>query len=140
MEPALSRTASPGSADNDFRGRAPARPMTTPAAEPKPMTLFQEFRAFLEKYGVVGLAIAFIIGAALTALVQAVVKDLLMPTIQPILSLMGSDWRTMELRAGPFGPYLIGDFLYNAIYFVIIALFVFLVAKLVLRQKSVGKI
>ncbi|MHB8587167.1 MAG: large conductance mechanosensitive channel protein MscL [Thermoplasmatota archaeon] len=102
--------------------------------------LFQEFRAFLDKYGVVGLAIAFIIGAALTALVQALVKDLLMPTIQPILAVFGSDWRTSEVHAGPFGPYLIGDFIYNVIYFVIIAAFVFFVAKYALRMKTVEKI
>jgi len=104
-----------------------------------PLNLFHEFRAFLDKYGVVGLAIAFIIGAALTALVQALVKDLLMPTLAPVLSALGTDWRTTETYAGPFGPYLFGDFLYNAIYFAIIAAFVFLVAKFVLREKQVAK-
>jgi large conductance mechanosensitive channel len=119
-----------------------AAPVATAQTETpaKPMNLFQEFRAFLDKYGVVGLAIAFVIGAALTQLVQAVVKDLLMPTIAPLLAALGSDWRTMEVYAGSFGPYLIGDFLYNLIYFIIIAAFVFLLAKLVLRQKSVGKL
>ena len=118
--------------------------MATPPAPPtrfvQPgLTLFQEFRLFLDKYGVVGLAIAFIIGAAMTALVQAVVADILMPTIAPALSLFGDDWRTIEARVGPFGPYLIGHFLFAVINFVIIALFVFLVAKYVLREKDVTK-
>ena len=104
-----------------------------------PLNLFQEFRAFLDKYGVVGLAIAFIIGAALTALVQAVVKDLLMPTIAPILAALGTDWRTAETYVGPMGPYLFGDLLYNVIYFLIIAGFVFVIAKFVLREKNVAK-
>lgn len=103
------------------------------------MNLFQEFRLFLDKYGVVGLAIAFVIGLALTQLVQAVVKGLLMPTVAPVLAFLGDDWRTIEAYAGPFGPYLIGDLLYNLIYFIIIAGFVFLVAKFLLREKDVTK-
>jgi large conductance mechanosensitive channel len=114
----------------------PATIQETPAP---PLNLFQEFRAFLDKYGVVGLAIAFIIGAALTALVQALVKDLLMPTLAPALAALGTDWRTAETYIGPFGPYLFGDFLYNVIYFVIIAGFVFIVAKFILREKQVAK-
>lgn len=105
----------------------------------RPLTLFEEFRAFLDKYGVVGLAIAFIIGAALTALVQALVADLLMPTLAPVFAALGDDWQTAESRIGPFGPYKLGHFAYSAIYFLIIAAFVFVVAKFVLREKSVGK-
>ena len=123
-------------------GRARATGMTTaPATAPRatPVGLFQEFRAFLDKYGVLGLAIAFIIGAALTQLVQAVVKDLVMPTLAPVFAAMGDDWRTVEGRVGPFGPYLVGDFLYNLIYFLIIAGFVFLVAKYALREREVAK-
>lgn len=115
-------------------------PDPAPATPPAPpLTLFGEFRAFLDKYGVIGLAIAFVIGAALTQLVQAVVKDLLMPTVAPVLAAFGSDWRTIEGRIGPFGPYLVGDLLYNVIYFLIIAAFVFLVAKFLLKEKQVAK-
>ena len=110
----------------------------TPAAEPR-MNLFQDFRAFLDKYGVVGLAIAFVIGAALTALVQAVVADLLMPTLAPLFAALGQDWQSAEAWVGPFGPYKVGHFAYSTLYFLIIALFVFLVAKLVLREKQVAK-
>ena len=107
---------------------------------PQTTNLFQEFRAFLDKYGVIGLAIAFIIGAALTTLVQAIVADILMPLIKPALNALGENWQTAQLNAGPFGPFLIGHFIYSVIYFVIIAAFVFLLAKFVLRQKQVGKI
>ncbi|HWH08886.1 MAG TPA: MscL family protein [Candidatus Thermoplasmatota archaeon] len=110
----------------------------TPAAEPR-LNLFQEFRAFLDKYGVVGLAIAFIIGAALTALVQALVQDILMPTLAPLFATLGEDWQSAEAWLGPFGPYKVGHFAYATIYFLIIALFVFLVAKYVLREKQVAK-
>ena len=39
----------------------------------------KEFIEFLKNYGVIGLAIAVIIGGKLNALVDAVVKELLMP-------------------------------------------------------------
>ena len=107
--------------------------------QPPPANLFQEFRAVLDKYGVVGLAIAFIIGAALTALVQAVVKSLVMPILNPIFDAMGSDWRTHESYLGPMGPFLWGELLYAVIYFLIIAGFVFLVAKYLLKEQAVGK-
>lgn len=100
---------------------------------------FTEFREFLDKYGVIGLAIAFIIGAAATALVQAVAKGLLMPFLNPVFAAMGSDWRTFEGYVGPFGPFLWGELLYALIYFLIIALFVFVVAKVLLKEKVVGK-
>ena len=110
-----------------------------PATRTTPVNLFQEFRAFLDKYGVIGLAIAFIIGAALTALVQALVKGLVMPLLNPIFNAMGSEWRTYEGFVGPVGPFLWGELLYATIYFLVIALFVFLVAKYVLREQSVAK-
>lgn len=113
----------------------------TIAAEETPkLNLFQEFRAFLDKYGVIGLAIAFIIGAALTALVQALVADIVTPLLKPIFAAMGDDWKTASTNIGPFGPFKFGDFLDKFIAFVIIAFFVFIVAKFVLRQKQVGKL
>lgn len=104
----------------------------TPPATPN---LFQEFRAFLDKYGVVGLAIAFVIGAALTQLVQAVVADVIMPVVS--LALPAGGWMTAVTP----GPVAIawGHLLYTTIYFLIIAAFVFLVAKFLLREKSVAK-
>lgn len=111
--------------------------MTTPVA-PRP-NLFQEFRLFLEKYGVVGLAIAFIIGAALTALVQALVADIITPLLKPLFAALGDDWKTATYDVGPFGPFALGHFLDALLSFLIIALFVFLVAKYVLREQAVGK-
>lgn len=99
----------------------------------KPLGLFQEFRAFLEKYGVIGLAIAFVIGAALTQLVQAVVADVIMPIVTVAMP-KDAAWQTAVLP----GPVAIawGHLLYTLMYFLIIAAFVFLLAKLVLREKQ----
>jgi large conductance mechanosensitive channel len=125
----------------------------TPPPAPK-LTLFQEFRAFLDKYGVVGLAIAFVIGAALTALVTAIVNDLLMPIVGLILPAGGWQSAVFYFPALPAGvdphakdfvlpPHTLalawGPLLGAAINFLIIAAFVFLVAKFVLRQKEIGK-
>jgi large conductance mechanosensitive channel len=118
----------------------PAPPAELATAEqPAKKSLLREFQEFLDNYGVVGLAIAFIIGAALTDLVKALVSDLLMPTITPALGAMGSNWQTASYNIGPFKGYMPGDFLSKLISFIIIAAFVFLVAKLVLREKVVSK-
>ncbi len=129
--------------------------IATATTAQKPMTLFQEFRAFLDKYGVVGLAIAFVIGAALTTLVKAVVNDVLMPIVGLVTPAGGWEKAVLyvpPLPAGadPSAPGFVvpahtlaiawGDLLSNAINFVIIAAFVFLVAKYLLRQREVGKI
>lgn len=103
------------------------------------MGLFQEFRAFLDKYGVIGLAIAFILGVALTALVQALVADIVTPFLKPLFAALGEDWKTAETSLGPFGPFRIGHFMDALISFLIIALFVFLVSKYALRESNVTK-
>lgn len=121
-----------------------------PADAPK-LNLFQEFRAFLDKYGVIGLAIAFVIGAALTAFVAAVVSDLLMPIVG--LLVPGGDWQNasfaypalapgVALADAPKGTLVIrwGHLLGSALNFIIVAAFVFVVAKFLLRQKDVSKL
>lgn len=112
-------------------------PTAATAPEPK-KDLFQEFREFLDKYGVIGLAIAFVIGTAAASLVKAVVNDLLMPVVTPLIP--GGDWKSAEWSIGPIQHIAWGDFLSNLINFIVVAAFVFLVAKFLLRQKMVGKI
>lgn len=116
--------------------------MSAPAPSPPRVPaagFFHEFRAFLDRYGVVGLAIAFIIGAALTALVQALVADVVTPFLKPLFAALGDDWKTREQDVGPFGPFRIGHFLDALLSFAIVALLVFLFSKHVLREKEVGK-
>jgi hypothetical protein len=56
----------------------------------------EEFLEFLKKYQVIGLAVAFIIGTAATALVTAMVKDIIMPVIAVIIP--GGDWLNSAAR------------------------------------------
>lgn len=106
-----------------------------PAAPPPPpakKTFSEEFMDFLNKYGVVGLAIGFIIGGAAGALVSALVGDLLMPIIT--LFLPGGDWKTAYI---PIGTQQIkyGDFIGVLINFIVIALIVFLLSKQLSKTK-----
>src|SRR4030095_14680884 len=100
------------------------------------MGFVNEFKDFLTEYKVMGLAIAFIIGAAATTLVQALVNDVIMPLITPFVP--GGQWQTAVF---PLGPSMIawGHFLAALINFIIMALVVFIIAKMVLKEEKVAK-
>ncbi len=66
--------------------REAVEPKPAPPPPPPPKGLWKEFMDFISKYKVMGLAVAFIIGLYLGALVQALVQDLLMPVIGMALS------------------------------------------------------
>ncbi|XES78377.1 MAG: MscL family protein [Candidatus Bathyarchaeia archaeon] len=94
---------------------------------PPPKGLWDEFKEFLSKYKVFGLAVAFIIGLYLGTLVQALVKDLLLPAIG--LAIPGMT----DLSTYTVGPFAIGDFLVALITFIIVAFIVFLAVKVAKR-------
>lgn len=96
----------------------------------------KEFIEFLKHYGVIGLAIAVIIGGKLNALVDAVVKELLMPVVG--LLIPGGDWRNLAFSIGAtkFG---VGPILAALVDFLIVAFVVFVIAKKVLREEKVEK-
>ena len=99
--------------------------------------LVQEFMDFLVKYQVIGLAVAFIIGAAATKMVTATVADIIMPIIAVIIP--GGDWRSSVLQLGP-AKLLVGDFVGAIIDFIIIALVVFLVVKHMMKGDTSKKV
>lgn len=57
------------------------------------MSVLSEFKQFALKGTVVGLAVAVVIGNAFTAIVNAVVADLVMPVVGLVLP--GGDWRNV---------------------------------------------
>ena len=61
--------------------RALLEPKPVAAAPAPPKGLWAEFKDFISKYKVMGLAVAFIIGLYLGVLIQSLVKDLLLPAI-----------------------------------------------------------
>ncbi len=95
-----------------------------------------EFRDFLTEYKVIGLAIAFIMGAAITALVTSLVNNIIMPVVAVLLP--NGDWQTAVLELGPV-QLGIGAFLSALLNFAIIAFVIFLMAKIVLKEEKVTK-
>lgn len=87
---------------------------------------------FLKEYGVIGLAIGVIIGSKAGELVKAVVDGLLMPVVGMLLP--SGDWQQLTL-----GPLQIGLVLAATINFIIVAFFVFMFAKIVLKEDAVKK-
>jgi large conductance mechanosensitive channel len=96
---------------------------------PPPHGLWNEFKDFLSKYKIFGLAIAFIIGLYLGTLVQALVKDLLLPAIG--LAIPGMT----NLATAMVGPFAYGDFLVALITFLIVAFIAFLAVKVAKKWK-----
>jgi large conductance mechanosensitive channel len=116
-------------------------PKPAPAA-PAPKGLWAEFRDFISKYKVMGLAVAFIIGVYLGAVVLALVKDLIMPIIGLAIPGLGNlatfkiafPSTTFDAQGNPplgYGGQIfgIGDFLVSVITFIIVAFVIFLIVK-----------
>jgi large conductance mechanosensitive channel len=98
--------------------------------------LLVEFKEFLNEYKVMGLAVAFIIGTAITALVQSLVANIIMPIITPFIP--GGAWQTAKFSMGPI---VIGwgAFAGALLNFIIIAFVVFMIAKYMFKEEKVSK-
>ena len=98
--------------------------------------MLSEFKIFLKNYGVVGLAIAVIIGGKLNELVTSIVNDLLMPLVfQPALRAANVD----DIRKLSLNGILYGKVLGSLIDFLVVAVIVFLLAKYLLREDPTTK-
>ena len=102
-------------------------------------TLAQEFFDFLKTFGIIGLAIAFVIGQAASRLVTALVEDIIDPLIG--LFLPAGSLETMSVKVtnitGSTSEFKYGDLISNIIDFLIIALIVFLAYKQLSKYKIV---
>jgi len=123
--------------------REAVEPKPAPPTPPPPKGLWNEFKAFLNEFKVLGLAIAFIMGVYLGGLVQSLVKDLLLPVIGLAIPGLGNlaTWKipvpgtTLDASGNPpvgytgqiFGA---GNFLVALITFIIVAFVIFLVVKI----------
>lgn len=95
-----------------------------------------EYKDFMMKYGVIGLAIAFIMGGATNTLVKSLVDDIIMPLVSPITPSGG--WETLQMTIGPI-VLNIGNFLGALLNFTIIGLVVFIIAKKILKKEEKKK-
>jgi large conductance mechanosensitive channel len=110
--------------------------MTLMADEVK-QSFIEQFMAFLKAFGIIGLAIAFVIGAAASKLVTALVTDLINPIIG--LALPSGDLQSMmsvvtNSVTGAVSEFKYGDFIMNVIEFIVIALLVFIAYKILSKK------
>lgn len=98
--------------------------------------MIKEFLEFLKLYGVVGLAIAVVIGGKANAMVTTFVEGILMPIVGVLIP--GGAWKTATLDVGSV-KFVLGPFLGAVIDFVIVAALVFMIAKTVLKQDKIAK-
>ena len=105
-------------------------PKPTPPSTP-PKGVWNEFKDFLSKYKVMGLAVAFIMGVYLGGLIQSLVKDLIIPVIGlaiPDLENLAS--LEYNIREQVFG---VGNFLVALITFIIVTFVIFILVKVIKR-------
>ena len=96
----------------------------------------QEFILFLREYKVVPLAVAFIMGQAITSLVGSLVKDMLLPIVTPLIS--SESWSEAVLHIGSV-TISYGSFLAELLNFLILAFLVFIVVKKIIKSDSEDK-
>jgi len=119
-------------------------PKPAPPPPPPPKGLWKEFMDFLSKYKVMGLAVAFIMGVYLGALVQSLVKNLIMPIIGLAIPGLGnlSTFKiavpptALDSQGNPIDPtytgqlFGVGEFFVALITFIIVAFVIFLIVKI----------
>ncbi len=96
----------------------------------------KEFVTFLKQYGIIGLAIAVIIGGKLNAFVTAVVDGIMMPIVTFFIP--GGTWRSATLDIGSV-HFLLGPVIGAGIDFIIVAWLVFWFSKKILKEETVMK-
>jgi large conductance mechanosensitive channel len=96
-------------------------PVASPRMPPMPEIL-KEFRAFILRGNLVDLAVAVVIGTAFTAVVTALVRDLITPLVAAIFGEPLFDTLSFSINGSRFAY---GDFLNAALTFLIIAAVVF---------------
>ena len=94
---------------------------------PAKKSFIQEFMEFLQKFSVIGLAIAFVIGQAASKLISSFVNDIITPFIGLLTPDVG-DLNKIGITIGK-STFSYGDLISNVINFLIIAVVVFLAYK-----------
>ena len=113
--------------------------------------MLSEFKAWLLKANVLALALAFIIGVALAAVVNSLVKDIIMPPVGLLLG--GVDFNNLfidlsgkhpaSLKAaqdGGLATINYGVFINTVITFIVVAFVVFLIARAMIPKPAPTKV
>lgn len=101
--------------------------------------IINEFKEFALKGNMLDLAIGLMIGTAFTTVVKSIVDDILMPIIGIIIG--GRDFSSLILKVGN-AEIKYGLFIQNIVNFLIIAICLFLVVKVInaFKRKKVEEI
>jgi large conductance mechanosensitive channel len=108
-----------------------------PVEKPTNKSLMQQFIDFLQTFGVIGLAIAFIIGVAASGMVTALVNDIINPFIGIFLpsgNLQSLNANVTSINGKTVSTFAYGDLISKIINFLIIAFIVFLAYKQLSRS------
>jgi large conductance mechanosensitive channel len=95
--------------------------------------VLNEFKAFVMRGNVIDLAVAVIIGGAFGKIVSSLVNDIIMPLIGLIIG--GIDFNGLAFTLGS-AKVTYGNFINNIIDFIIIALVIFLMIKIIDNLKK----
>jgi len=93
-----------------------------------------EFRGFLLKHQVLGLAVGVVIGGAVGKVVSGLVDDLIMPIVGVLLP--GGDWRSAQLTLSGANAIKYGDLLGRVLDFAIVGAVVFTVVKMFIERDA----
>jgi large conductance mechanosensitive channel len=100
-------------------------------------SVLKDFREFISRGNVIDLAVAVIIGAAFTAIITALVADIITPIIGVFLG--GVDFSSLAITVGE-ATIAYGSFIQAVIDFLIIAFVIFLMVRSISQiQKKYSK-
>ncbi|MEZ5013183.1 MAG: large-conductance mechanosensitive channel protein MscL [Chitinophagales bacterium] len=101
--------------------------------------MMKEFKDFAMKGNLIDMAVAFVMGAAFTAVSTSFINGIVMPIVSLIAGKDFSTWKIV-LRAAegdkPETAILYGTFISALIYFIIVAFVMFLVVKAINSMKK----
>jgi len=102
------------------------------------MSLMREFREFAVRGSVVDLAVGVIIGTAFGKIVSSLVADMVMPVVGILVG--GVNYENLFVQIGA-AKIMYGKFIQNVVDFVIVALVIFLMVRLInrFRRKEEAK-
>ena len=95
--------------------------------------MWQDFKAFLVKDNVIGLAIAVILGGTLNKLVGSIVDDLLMPVIGLVSA---GDWQQWAVSLSDTAKLGVGKFLAALVNFFVIGFVCWRISKIFVKPAA----
>ena len=105
--------------------------------------MWTEFKTFLIKDNVIGLAIAVILGVALNAVVNSIVNDVIMPVVNLATAATGGSWQEWRIfltsnHADDAPAIQVGSLLSNLLNFFIVGFVAWRVSKIFMKPKPVA--